>query len=187
MGGEGRIGWGEEGGGKHLSSSYNLSTDSPNRVTRPRRCHSGHGNNFRMIRPIWYTPQVPMCRSWPYRVINPPIGKQTAWIWPQEAQCKDSHICVFVCIHPQATNIKTIPVKWSQNNGLQVVLLISFFIWCMPPILSIGMALATKHVVNFLRYISSSFNSKGCFTSCASLTRWSASVESERSMCEQNV
>ena len=76
---EGR-GWGEEEGGKttlgHYGTPLGGHTQS-HQATRPRRHHSGHGNSYGLLMPNWCAPQVPMCQSWLYRVINHPPEKQT--------------------------------------------------------------------------------------------------------------
>ena len=74
-GGKGRVGWEWGGRWKTLDEEiqhHKCSTDGPNHTTRLRMNYSGHGNYSRGITPNWYTPQVPLSRSWFYRVINPP-------------------------------------------------------------------------------------------------------------------
>ena len=78
-GGEGRVGvGGGEGGGKTLqvkTRGHQSPSDGPDHSTRPKGHHSGQGKNSRLVTPNWRAPQVPMCRSWFYKVVNPPPRK----------------------------------------------------------------------------------------------------------------
>ena len=78
-GGEGQVGvGGGEGGGKTLqvkTRGHQSPSDGPDHPTRPKGHHSGRGKNSRLVTPNWRAPQVPMCRSWFYKVVNPPPRK----------------------------------------------------------------------------------------------------------------
>ena len=52
-----------------------LLTDGPDHTTRPKGHHSGQGWNSMPVTPNWCAPQVPMCRSWPYKAVNSPLRK----------------------------------------------------------------------------------------------------------------
>ena len=69
---------GREGGGKTAqvkTRGHQSPPDGPDHSTRLKGHHSGRGYNFRLVTPNWCTPQVPMCRSWFYKVGNPPPRK----------------------------------------------------------------------------------------------------------------
>ena len=52
-----------------------LPTDGPDHTTRPEGHYFGQGKNSRLITSNLCAPQVPMCRSWPYRAVYPPLRK----------------------------------------------------------------------------------------------------------------
>ena len=69
---------GGEGEGKTLqvkTRGHQSPPDGPDHPTRPKGHHSGRGKNSRLVTPNWHAPQVPMCRSWFYKVVNPPPRK----------------------------------------------------------------------------------------------------------------
>ena len=74
---------GGEGGGKTPPGEDTCTgppvapPDGPDHSTRPKGHHSGRGQNSRLVTPNWCAPQVPMCRSWSYKAVNPPPEKQT--------------------------------------------------------------------------------------------------------------
>ena len=78
-GGEGRVGvGGGEGGGKTpqvKTRGHQLPPDGPDHSTRPRDTIPVEGRTPGWLHPNWRGPQVPMCRSWFYKVVNPPPRK----------------------------------------------------------------------------------------------------------------
>ena len=78
-GGEG-AGRGREWGGRSKTlqvktRGHQSPSDGPDQPTRLKGHHSGRGKNSRLVTPNWHAPQVPMCRSWFYKVVNPPPRK----------------------------------------------------------------------------------------------------------------
>ena len=69
---------GGEGGGKTpqvKTQGHQSPSDGPDCSTRPKGHHCGRGLNSRLVTPNWCAPQVPMCRSWFYKAVNPPSRK----------------------------------------------------------------------------------------------------------------
>ena len=75
-GGAGR-GGGGEGGGKTPQVNTRGHHSSPTTQQDRRDTIPVEGRTPGWLHPNWRAPQVPMCRSWLYKVVNPPPEKQT--------------------------------------------------------------------------------------------------------------
>ena len=77
-GGEGRVGVGGWERGKTpqvKTRGHQLPPDGPDHSIRPKGHHPVKGRTPGWLHPNWHAPQVPMCRSWFYKVVNPPPRK----------------------------------------------------------------------------------------------------------------
>ena len=69
---KGRVGWGV----RWKNYSRTLWGTARRTQTAPaKRKHSNHGNSYSLVMPNRCAPQLPMCQSWFFRVINHPTRK----------------------------------------------------------------------------------------------------------------